>query len=129
MKKEEMYVLDEEDEKVVQLFVELGIPKNVAKTLLYISNVDECHSAEIEQGARLRQPEVSIAIKHMAERGWIEERHVKRNKGKGRPVHVYKLNKPLSSVLDELKEDKSREIESVEKNLQELERLLNENKS
>jgi len=129
MKKEEMYVLDEGDEKVVQLFVELGMPKNVAKTLLYISNVDECHSAQIEQGARLRQPEVSIAIKQMAERGWVEEHHVKRNKGKGRPIHVYKLHKPLSSILDELKEDKSREIESVEKNLQELEKLLSGKKS
>lgn len=128
MKKEEMYVLDEKDEEAVQLFVDLGMPKNVAKTLLYISNVDECHSAEIEQGAKLRQPEVSIAIKQMEERGWVEERHIKRNKGKGRPIHIYKLNKPLSSILEEIKEEKSKEIESLEENLSKLEKLLGANR-
>jgi predicted transcriptional regulator len=49
MKRKNSLVLDENDDKAVQLFVELGMPKNYAKTLMYISQVDECRSAEVEQ--------------------------------------------------------------------------------
>jgi len=48
MKKKNIYTLGADDDKAVQLFVKLGMPKNLAKTLLYIYQVDECRSADIE---------------------------------------------------------------------------------
>ena len=119
-----VYVLNEKDEKAIQLLVELGVPRNVAKTLLYISSAVECHSAEIEYGAELRQPEVSIAIKQMKEKGWVKEYHVKRKKGKGRPIHVYRLSKPLSAIVEEIKRDKMKELKTIEENISKLEKLL-----
>ena len=65
MKQKRSRVLDEKDDKAVELFAELGMPKNLAKTLMYISQVDECKSADVEQGADLRQPEVSVAMQEM----------------------------------------------------------------
>ena len=56
MKQKNSLVLDEKDDKAVQLFVKLGMPKNLAKTLLYISQFDECKCTDVEQGADLRQP-------------------------------------------------------------------------
>ena len=41
------YVLDEKDDKAVQLFTDLGMPRNLAKTLMYISQVDECRSIDV----------------------------------------------------------------------------------
>ena len=40
MKRKRSFVLDEKDTKAVKLFSDLGMPKNLAKTLLYISQVD-----------------------------------------------------------------------------------------
>jgi len=39
MKPKRSFVLDEKDDKAVKLFAELGMPKNLAKTLMYISQV------------------------------------------------------------------------------------------
>ena len=49
MKQKNIYSLDAIDEEAVQLFTNLGMPKNLAKTLLYVAQVDECKSAEVEK--------------------------------------------------------------------------------
>ena len=98
MKRKNSFVLDEKDDKAVQIFRELGMPKNLAKTLLYIYQVDECRSGDIEQGTYLRQPEVSVAMQELRKRRWITKRDLKK-KGKGRPVHIYSSSKPLSEIL------------------------------
>ena len=69
MKQKNVYTLDKDDDKVVQLFVKLGMPKNLAKTLLYISQFDECKCADIEKATDMRQPEVSIAMQELRNRG------------------------------------------------------------
>ena len=98
MKQKNIYTLDRDDDKAVQLFIKLGMPRNLAKTLLYISQVDECKCADVEQGVDLRQPEVSIAMQELRERRWIKKRYLKK-KGKGRPVHIYTPTKNLSEIL------------------------------
>jgi len=87
MKQKNSFVLDDKDNKAVEIFSSLGMPKNLAKTLLYIYQVDECRSADVEHAADLRQPEVSIAMQELRRRGWIKKRDLKK-KGKGRPVHI-----------------------------------------
>ncbi len=111
------YVLDETDDKAVQLFTDLGMPRNLAKTLLYISQVDECRSVDVEQGADLRQPELCVSMQELRRRGWAKKRDMKK-KGKGRPVHLYKLTKPLGEILENFEREKMHEVETVEKNLQ-----------
>ena len=76
--KNKPYKLNSQDDKVVKIFSELGMPKNLAKTLLYISHCDECRSAEIEHQANLRQPEVSVAMQELQRRGWIKKRDLRR---------------------------------------------------
>lgn len=127
MKRKRSFVLDEKDDKAVQLFAELGMPKNLAKTLMYISQVQECRSAEVEQGADLRQPEVSVAMQEMRRRGWAKKRDLKK-KGKGRPVHIYKLTKRLPDILKSFEKDKLREVETIKNDLGELQTLIKEYK-
>ena len=123
MKQKNLLVFDEKDDKAIQIFGELGMPKNLAKTLLYIYQVDECQSAEIEQAADLRQPEVCIAVKELRRRGWIKKRDLK-GKGKGRPVHIYRSTTHLSEILKAFEQEKLKEVEIVKKDISELKNLI-----
>lgn len=123
MKQESSYVLDKNDEKAADIFTELGMPKSLAKTLLYVYQVDECRSADVEKGADLRQPEVSIAMQELRRRGWIKKRDLKK-KAKGRPIHVYKPTVDLSKILGTFEQEKLKEIEDVKMNITKLKNLL-----
>jgi len=119
MKERTNTVFDENDERVVKLFTELGMPKNIAKTLMYICQVEECQSTDVEQAADLRQPEVSVAMQELRKRGWITKRDQKK-KGKGRPVHIYSPTTNLEEILDEFEDEKMNEISLIQNNITEL---------
>jgi len=123
MKRKNSLVLDEKDDKVVQIFKELGMPKNLAKTIMYISQVDECRSAEVEQAADLRQPEVSIAMQELRRRGWIKKRDLNK-KGKGRPIHIYIPTKNLSEIWKTFEKEKLKEVETIKNDISELKNLI-----
>lgn len=124
MKRKRAMVLDEDDERAVDLFTDLGMPRNLAKTLVYISQCDECRSADVEQGANLRQPEVSVAMQELRKRGWARKKDLKK-KGKGRPVHIYKLTKPLPDILETFEHEKMNQVETIRENLENLQDLIN----
>ena len=124
MKQKNSLVFDEKDGKAIQIFRELGMPKNLAKTLLYIYQVDECQSAEIEQAADLRQPEVCVAVKELRRRGWIKKRDLK-GEGKGRPVHIYKPTTHLSEIWKTFEQEKLKEIETIKNGISQLKNIVN----
>ena len=99
------------------------MPKNLAKTLLYISQVNECRSSEIEQGAKLRQPEVSVAMQELKKRGWIDKRDLKKE-GKGRPIYIYKLTSSMEKIVKSYEKEKLEEIDNIRKDITELKNLL-----
>jgi predicted transcriptional regulator len=123
VKQKNINILDEKDYKAVGIFTNLGMPKNLAKTLLYIYQVDECRSADIEHAADLRQPEVSIAMQELRRRGWIKKRDLK-SKGKGRPVHIYKTSMQLSKIINDFEHEKLKEYECVKKDITELKNII-----
>ncbi len=123
MKQKEVYMLDEDDERAIQLFVKLGMPKNLAKTLLFVSQFDECQCADIEQGADLRQPEVSIAMQELRKKNWVKKRNLKK-KGKGRPVHIYKPATNLNEILKSFESEKNQEFENIKKDISELKTII-----
>jgi len=123
MAQDKIYKFNPQDEKIIKVFSDLGMPRNLAKTLMYISQVDECRSAEIEHGANLRQPEVSVAMQQLQKRGWISKRDRKK-KGKGRPVHLYKLTSPIDSIVDNFEKEKIKEINEIKKDLTDLKKLI-----
>ncbi len=127
MKHKRSFVLDEKDDRAVQLFTDLGMPKNLAKTLMFISQVEECKSADVEQGADLRQPEVSVAMQEMRRRGWAKKRDVKK-KGKGRPVHVYKLTRNLPEILKSFEQEKMKQVDTIKDDLSQLNNLVQQYK-
>ena len=124
MKKTMSFVFDENDDKAVDLFVDLGMPRNLARTLLYVSQVDECRSADVERGANLRQPEVSLAMQELQRKGWISKRDLKKDKGKGRPIHIYKATTSLDKIVKEFEHEKTKEFDAIKNNMSELKTLL-----
>ena len=122
-KKNSSYKFSPKDREIINIFSDLGVPKNLAKTLLYISEVDECRSSDIEKGAELRQPEVSIAMQELSDRGWISKRNQKKE-GKGRPIYIYSLQTPISTIMKHIEEEKTEEIQTIQQDLTELKKLF-----
>lgn len=110
-------------EKLSNLLISVGLKKNVAKTLAYIHDKEEVLSSQIESATGLRQPEVSIAMKWLREKGWILKRDIKRE-GKGRPVYGYRLAKPFKDIINEIQD----KLEADKKKIDDLIRLLQEYK-
>ncbi len=123
MKQKNVYKLDEEEGKAIQLFVNLGMPKNLAKTLLYVSQFDECRCADVEQGTDMRQPEVSVAMQELRRRGWVKKQDFKQ-KGKGRPIHIYKPTTQLSDILNVFEQEKLKEVENVKNDITALKEII-----
>ena len=115
--------VDEIDGEIISHLVNLGIAPHIAKTLTYVSQVDECCSSEIERGANLRQPEVSIAMRSLWEKGWVKKRHMKQE-GKGRPTHLYRLSKNFTEIIDTIVQDKLSEIEEEKQNITKLRTII-----
>ncbi|MBN1109532.1 MAG: ArsR family transcriptional regulator [Methanomassiliicoccales archaeon] len=110
------------DESLVELLVNTGMPKNVAKTLAFLRKKEETTSVEIEIITALRQPEVSIAMQELRRRKWVIKRDIKKE-GKGRPVHAYKLAIPFEKIIETLEKEERKRIESIERNIEQLKAL------
>jgi predicted transcriptional regulator len=123
MNQKKSFVLTKKDRKAARLFTELGMSKNLAKTLMYLSHVDECYSDDIEQGAHLRQPEVSLVMQELRRRKWVKKRTLKK-KGKGRPRNVYKTTTHLFEILNDFEQEKLEEVEVIKGDISELKNLI-----
>jgi predicted transcriptional regulator len=109
MRQENVHYFTDKEEKFANLLIGIGVRKNVATVLVFFVNIPETTSREIERGTGLRQPEVSIAIKHMAEQGWIKIQAIPSER-QGRPVKKYSLGIPVKEIVAALETSKKSEI-------------------
>ncbi|MCD4702754.1 MAG: transcriptional regulator [Methanosarcinaceae archaeon] len=99
--------MDTAEEEMVDLLRKLEVSKPVAKALVCLHHANEITSREIEMKSRLRQPEVSIAMRYLGPEkgmGWVGIRQVKIEDGKGRPTKVYRLTVPIEDIIDQLEQ-------------------------
>ncbi len=115
--------LTKEQKELVDKLIKAGIQKNIARTLVFVASRDETRSRDIEDATNLRQPEVSIAMQDLRGRGWVTKRDIKKE-GKGRPVHGYRLDKPIEEIVEEIEEKEKERIEEIEKNLEEIKEIV-----
>lgn len=99
----------EKEEEFSRTLVAIGVPRTVSKVLVFLANTPEATSRDIERGADLRQPEVSIAMQYLKERDWIRSRLAK-NDSIGRPLNIISLSKPISEIIDHIRTEKEDEI-------------------
>ncbi len=115
--------LTKEQKELVDKLIEAGLQKNIARTLVFVAGRDETKSRDIEDATNLRQPEVSIAMQDLRERGWVTKRDIKKE-GKGRPVHGYRLDNPIEEIIKEIEEKERERINEIEENLEQIKKLV-----
>ena len=104
-------------DETIKVLASTGMPKGTARTLAYLSTKDEwATSRDIEKATNLRQPEVSIAVRTLLERGWVERDSLKRE-SKGRPINIYRMDVDLTDVYMSIESDEKEKIAEVEENL------------
>lgn len=111
------------DETLVKLLMRTDMPKNVAKTLVFLRKKEETTSVEIEISTALRQPEVSIAMQELRRRKWVIKRDIKKE-GKGRPVHSYKLALTFDKIIETLEKEEMKRIEEIQNNVKALKQAV-----
>jgi predicted transcriptional regulator len=111
MRIEQVNYLSDEEYRLVTILRDLGFKKTTACVLVYLTNVREASSRDIERGTGLRQPEVSLAIKEMDAWGWIAQQEHK-NPGRGRRIKLFRLTKPFTRIAAEIETMKRKEAEN-----------------
>ena len=122
IKEDAVKVLDEKDLEFIDALRSLKVPRNVAALIIYLANVNEATSKDIEVGTNLRQPEVSIGMRTLRQNNWIEQRNVKTD-GKGRPRILYRLNVPIEKIIQHYEEERNRESAMLMGSIQRLKEL------
>jgi predicted transcriptional regulator len=122
MKTFEIKQLDEKDEEIADALISLGLGRNVAMTLAYMQNTNSATSLELERSARLHQPEVSIAIKQLKQRDWVNEREEKKP-GKGRPYKIYSLKVGFKDIVGQLEKQHKKAIDETQARIKRLKEM------
>ncbi|HVP97261.1 MarR family transcriptional regulator [Methanoregula sp.] len=102
------YFTDKEEE-FSRILISIGIPRIVAKVLVFLANTPEASSRDIERGADLRQPEVSLAMHYLQEQGWIASR-LDKTDTIGRPQNYFRLSRPIAEIIGQIQSEKEIEI-------------------
>jgi predicted transcriptional regulator len=123
MKTIEMKQLDEKDEEIADALISLGMSRHAALTLAYMQNVKSATSIELERSARLRQPEVSMAMRHLKEHDWINESEEKKKTGKGRPNKIYSLKVGFSEIITQLEKQQRKNVDEAHVKIEQLREL------
>jgi predicted transcriptional regulator len=113
----------EKEEELIRLLSSMEISRNVARTLVCLEAQEECTSVQIEKLTGLRQPEVSIAIQELRDRGWVVKKDIKRSR-KGRPVHNYRLARPFPDIIAAIDSGEKARIRKMEAALGRLRTLV-----
>ena len=119
----EIKILDEKDLIFVSDLRNLGVPRNVALTLVYLMNVKEASSRGIEIGTGLRQPEISSAVCFMEKNKWMSYRTERLNQ-KGRPLKIYYLSVKMDVVYEYYEQIAQQNYEKSAQKIEELRGLI-----
>ncbi|WP_406660731.1 transcriptional regulator [Methanolobus sp. ZRKC3] len=109
--------------EIIGLLQGLDVPRTEAVCIACLVCGDELTSQNIEQASGLRQPEVSIAMRPLRERNWIEERNEKKNNDKGRPLKYYKLVVPFENIVETFENDALKKEKEISEALAQLKQL------
>ena len=124
MKKLNINQFDKKEDEIANALISLGMTRTVAMTIAYMQNTNSATSIELEQSARLRQPEVSIATKELKERDWITEREEKKP-GKGRPYKIYTLKGGFNKIIAHLETEQKKVAVAAQEKIELLKKLGN----
>jgi predicted transcriptional regulator len=111
------------DEEMADALISLGMSRNTALTLAYMQNANSATSIELERSARLRQPEVSMVMRQLKERDWVNEREAKKKTGKGRPNKIYSLKVGFNDIIGQLEKQQKKAVDEMQEKIKRLKDL------
>jgi predicted transcriptional regulator len=111
MKQKTVQYFTKEEEKFANLLTDIGLKKNVSILMVFLANTPVATSREIERGSDMRQPEVSVAMKYLIDKGWAKESGDP-SRTKGRPQKKYSLAVPMKDILAIIEKEKNHETET-----------------
>lgn len=113
---------DGKGKEIADALFSLGMSRIAAMTLAYLQNTNVATSLDLEIAARLRQPEVSIAMKELNKLDWITEREEKKP-GRGRPQKFYSLKVDFNEIIVQLETQQSKAVDEVQAKIERLKEL------
>ncbi len=116
-------VMGSNDYEMIELLKKLNVSRPIALTLACLVKGKVITSQEIEILTRLRQPEVSIAMRYLHKNNWIEVNEEKKSKGKGRPTKLYSLTVPMNQIISVIEEKTLAESRLVLRNIEYLKKI------
>lgn len=115
--------LDEKEEEISDALISLGLDRNVAMTLAYMQNANSATSLDLERAARLHKPEVSIAMRQLKERDWVNEREEKQQPGRGRPNKIYSLKVGFNEIISQLEKQQRKAVDEAQAKIERLKEM------
>jgi predicted transcriptional regulator len=113
--------LAEKDEEIADILISLGMSRNMAMSLTYLQKMNSATSMDLKRVVRF-QPEVSITMKQLKEREWIDEREEKMP-GKGRPYKIYSLKVGFKDIVSQLEKQQKKVVDEAKANVERLKEL------
>jgi predicted transcriptional regulator len=111
MKKLVVKCFNEEDTKLAEYLINLGMKTHAAIMILYLQKVRETNSKDIKEKTDLPYPNISLAGKELSDNKWISVRNQVKRRAEGRPYKIYKLETEVSDIIKYLKEQRAKEVE------------------
>ncbi|KXS46073.1 MAG: transcriptional regulator protein [Methanohalophilus sp. T328-1] len=115
--------LDSSKREIAGLLQNLSLSRIEALAMTCLIDGDSLTSSQIENLTGLRQPEVSVAMKPLCEKGIVESWDQKLSKDRGRPRRYYKLKLTFDTFMRNLENDISAEIECKSQALNRLKQI------
>lgn len=91
----------------------LGASRVESALLAHLVTQGAADTATIMDASGLRQPEVSVGMRNLRDRGWVVTRPVPRG-GKGRPMNRYHLRVPRAALCEHYQRIAEEKIQETE---------------
>ncbi len=114
--------LNERDMEFVETLWRLGVQRSIAVLIAFLAGNEEVSSKDIQAGTGISQPSVSLAVKSLRDKGWIDEHKIRSGK-KGRSTKVYRLRVTVDEIIRYFEEKKTHESARVMTSIQRLKEL------
>ncbi len=109
--------------RVAECLMRLGTARVEAELVACLLENSPVATKDILELTGLRQPEVSVGMRILRERGWTASEPIPRE-GKGRPMHRYSLQVPQGDVYAHYEHAANEQIQSFQEAIQDLAKQL-----
>lgn len=108
---------------VADAMTKAGVENLCARVLMYVIEKKSCRAIDAEMDLRLRQPDVSMAVRLLESKRWVRRVSIQHGK-MGRPHYNIMPAKSSSEIYNEIEAAEKKRVEDIMKNLEVLKDYL-----